>query len=55
MPAQRELGVNLGGNSNQLRSIMNPLFKRAARRAEASGLQDELLERYFFSNLEPQE
>ena len=35
--------------------IMNPLFKRAAKRAEASGLQDELLERYFFSNLEPQE
>jgi len=30
---------------------MNPLFKRAARRAERSGLQEELLDRYFFSQL----
>lgn len=33
-------------------NIMNPLFKRAANRAERSGLQDELLERYFFSQVE---
>ena len=32
-------------------NIMNPLFKRAAKRAERSGLQDELLERYFFSRV----
>lgn len=35
-----------------LLNIMNPLFKRAARKAERSGLQDELLERYFFSRVE---
>ena len=36
-------------------NIMNPLFKRAANRAERSGLKDELLERYFFSNLEKEQ
>ncbi len=35
-----------------LLNIMNPLFKRAARNAERSGLQDELLERYFYSRVE---
>ncbi len=35
-----------------LLNIMNPLFKRAARKAERSGLQDELLERYFYSRAE---
>lgn len=36
-------------------NILNPLFKRAASRAERSGLQDDLLERYFFSKLEAEE
>ena len=49
-----EIDLAPGGDTRVpgIMNILNPLFKRAANRAERSGLQDELLERYFFSNVE---